>query len=610
MKFNKSQITFLFIVDIVATYFLSGILLFVLNKYGIMDIIENYSFKTTIDAILNNYDKTWESIGISFIVCTIIVMILPFIKPKETIFGNARFANFSEIKKRGLFDDKGIIIGKYKNKLLRFSGQQFVALGAPTRSGKGVGIVIPNLLEWQDSCVVQDIKQECFDYTSKYRRDILGQDVYLFNPFSNVTDRYNPLDYIDMNNELTRDNELTNFANLLYPKVSKDTFFDTQAVELFLGACYMYHDIVSSTEGQELMQEYNIKLDFTLNTIYRLVIRGLSEITASETDEETGETVEYPTQGLEDTYDLLNELGILSEITKEHIDLYVFQDSDNTKGGIRGSFAGPLAFYNTQSVKIATATSDFDLRDLRKKKMTIYIGITPDKLADAKPILNIFWSQLISLNTQELPQRNKDLKYQCLLLMDEFTSIGNMPILEKAVSFIAGYNLRLLTIFQVISQLRKSPPDGYGREGADTLLKNHACEIYYAPKKIEDAEPISKQLSDKTVKSTSRSHSSSRGSSSNGRNISDAKRALMLPQEICEMPFEEEIIIMENIKPFKANKALYYSDKYFMNKFKKVSPSLQKIKRIPSQNEFENAILNDEMNIKIKTRSLKNEDEE
>lgn len=93
--------------------------------------------------------------------------------------------------------------------------------------------------------------------------------------------------------------------------------------------------------------------------------------------------------------------------------------------------------YRNEPVLTATATSDFDLRDLRKKKMTIFIGITPDKLAIARPILNIFFSQLISLNIKELPQSNPDLKYTCLLLMDEFTSIGNMPILKKGVSFIA-----------------------------------------------------------------------------------------------------------------------------------------------------------------------------
>ena len=92
-----------------------------------------------------------------------------------------------------------------------------MALGAPTRSGKGVGIVIPNLLHWEESAVVQDIKQECFDYTSKYRKEKLGQEVYLFNPFSARTHRYNPFTYIDMLDDEKADSQLMDLANIIYP---------------------------------------------------------------------------------------------------------------------------------------------------------------------------------------------------------------------------------------------------------------------------------------------------------------------------------------------------------------------------------------------------------
>ncbi|OCR84553.1 type IV secretory system conjugative DNA transfer family protein, partial [Campylobacter fetus] len=144
-------------------------------------------------------------------------------------------------------------------------------------------------------------------------------------------------------------------------------------------------------------------------------------------------------------------------------------------------FNAPLTPFEGETLRLTTKTSDFDLRDLRKKKTTIYIGITPDQLTNAKFILNIFWSQLILLNTKELPQKNKDLKYSCLLVMDEFTAPGQIPILQTAISFIAGFNLRLLMIYQSLSQLETPAPLGYGKEGAKTLLTNHACQIFYAP---------------------------------------------------------------------------------------------------------------------------------
>ena len=116
--------------------------------------------------------------------------------------------------------------------------------------------------------------------------------------------------------------------------------------------------------------------------------------------------------------------------------LYAFKpyfnvDSDNTKSSIMASFNAPISAFESETLRLSTSTSDFDLRELRKKKMTIYIGITPDQLANAQFILNIFWSQLILLNTKELSQQNKDLKYATLLLMDEFTAPGRIPVLQK-----------------------------------------------------------------------------------------------------------------------------------------------------------------------------------
>ena len=489
---------------------------------------------------------------------------------------------------------KGIIVGKYNNKLLRFAGQQFVSVGAPTRSGKGVGIVIPNLLEWQDSCVVLDIKQECYDYTSGYRQKILKQNVYLFNPFSpDRTHRYNPLTYINMEGS-NADLELTDFANILYPTAGADSttvFFNQLAQNLFIGLCLMNRDIKRSAELYEELKEKGITLPFTLKGILEL-----SEgITLKDGDNEV--------KGFEETYKFFAHCEVLSNECIRRCDSYFNIDSDNTRSGVLSSFNAPLLMFRSETLNAATEESDFDLRDLRKKKMTIYVGITPDQLANAKLILNIFWAQLILVNTKELPQKNSELKYPCLLLMDEFTAPGAIDILQKAVSFIAGYNLRLLIIFQSISQLETRRPDGYDREGAKTLLTNVACQILYAPREQEDAERFSKLLGNKTVKSSSKSFGGKGGAS---RSESEQARPLMLPQELRELPFDKQVITIDSGKPVLCNKAIYYSDSYFMDKFKLVSPSLKQTKGIPNQKQFEKAILNGECtmkeNFKIKKR--------
>lgn len=599
MQNNKVlQITFLILASFIFTYLLTPIVFFVLNKIKIMKAIEIYNLNFTLQAIINHYPKIWLSLGVTLTFCFFICIFLVLaLKTKKSQFGEARFANFNEIKKMNLFGDKGIIIGKYKGKLLRFSGQQFVALGAPTRSGKGVGIVIPNLLEWQESAVVQDIKQECFDYTSKYRKEILGQEVYLFNPFSRQTHRYNPLSYIDMNDKENCDSQLMDLANILYPLDGDSTsiFFNGLAQNLFIGLCYLWRDLQLTDMGKNLQNAFNIDIgEFNFYNILQLS-KGLSL-----------QNEQQSVKGFDDTYKFLNYCGVLDKATIRRLETYFNINSDATKSGVMSSFNAPLVPFESETLRLSTETSDFDLRALRKKKMTIYIGITPDQLTNAKFILNIFWSQLILLNTKELPQSNKELKYTCLMVMDEFTAPGRIPIYQSAISFMAGYCLRSLMIYQSNSQLETPQPLGYGKEGAKTLLTNHACQIFYAPREQEDAEAISRILGNTTFKTSSQSINS--GANGGGsRSISEASRALMLPQELREMPFENELITIDSGKPIKCNKAFYYSDSYFMDKFKAVSKSLSTIRKIPSRKQLENAILQGECKVQIQIIGENNE---
>lgn len=196
--------------------------------------------------------------------------------------------------------------------------------------------------------------------------------------------------------------------------------------------------------------------------------------------------------------------------------------------------------------------------------MTVYLGVTPDHLDDAKVLLNLMFSQLVNLNTKALPQDNPELKYQCLLLMDEFTAIGKVGIIAKAISYMAGYNMRLLAIIQSMSQLEST----YGREDARTFATNCAMQILYPPREQKDANEYSEMLGYLTEKSASVSRP--RGWSSRGggpsESVSDQRRALMLPQELKELGQEKEIIMLENTKPILADKIVYYKDPVFTSR--------------------------------------------
>ena len=469
------------------------------------------------------------------------LLALLFRSPAQSLHGDSRFANGSDLAKAGFFKetDTSIVVGKHGGKLLHYSGQQFAVLAAPTRSGKGVGIVIPNLLSYQGSVVVLDIKQENFDLTSGYRKEVLGQDVYLFNPFAEDgrTHRWNPLSYVS-DDPNQRVSDLMSIAAMLYPDGPADQkFWVAQARNAFLAfslylfdTCFADYAMLGSERGKRSQQTSMP----TLGQVYRLSSGNGSDLK------------EY-LQGL-------SKVPGLSAPCKTAF-AGLLSQADETFSSIMGSFKEPLNPWINPIVDKATSADDFLLTDVRKKKMTVYIGILPNKLAESRVIINLFFAQLINQNTKELPQSNPDLKYQCLLLMDEFTSIGKVDIIATAVSYMAGYNIRLLPIIQSMAQLDAV----YGKESARTLITNHALQILYTPREQQDANDYSEMLGYTTVKvkSTTRGREVSHSES-------EQRRALMLPQELKAMSADKEVFLYEGIPhPVQCEKIRYYQDKMF-----------------------------------------------
>jgi type IV secretion system protein VirD4 len=212
---------------------------------------------------------------------------------------------------------------------------------------------------------------------------------------------------------------------------------------------------------------------------------------------------------------------------------------------------------------LATSSSDFDLRDLRKKRISIYLGIKPRDFERLQGVMNVFFQQAIGEQTAELPEHNPALKHQLLVILDEFTAVGRIPILLTSIAFVPGYNVRTLMIIQTPSQL----DEVYGQNGKKIMLKTLGARIVFAPNDMEDARSISEELGYTTVKSRSRSVPGIGGKNrSPSTNISDQRRALMLPQEIKEMPVDRELIFVENLLPIKCHKIKYYEDEIFKSR--------------------------------------------
>ncbi len=482
---------------------------------------------------------------------------------KRELHGSARFANGAEIRAAGLDSDKGILIGQEGGRYLSFGGQQFVWLAAPTRSGKGVGVVIPNLLNWPDSAVVLDIKGENYQTTSLFRQKN-GQDVFVFNPFDKgfTTHRWNPLAEVSRDPNFTI-GELLGIAGSLYPTEGvKDAFWQEQAQNLFLGlSLYLIET-----------EKYYPKRYCSMGEIYRQ-------------SGGYGKPLQEHVRGI-----LKADVDKISNSCAGALNRFCTAP-ENTLGNIKSTFDSPLLIFTNPITDAATSTSDFYFRDLRKKRMTLYLVIPPKTLAmsGTARLLNLFFSQLLAQNLDDLP--NATLKYQCLLVLDEFTSIGKIAVLAKAVSFLAGYNIRLLPIIQSMSQLIGV----YGKDDAKNISTNHAVQVVFPPRELSDADEVSKTLGTFTEKAVSTGRSGqgmfSKGGISRSENQSDQPRALMMPQELREMPQTDCIVLMENTKPIVAKKIQFYRDHVFMDRLKSVSPKLKAFgKKFPNHHQLSSIV--------------------
>lgn len=454
-------------------------------------------------------------------------------RQRRGLHGNARFADGSELRAAGLLRQDGILIGQLGRRWLRFGGQQFVLLAAPTRSGKGVSVVVPNLLTFGGSVVVLDIKQENYALTAGYRQS-MGQSVYLFNPFSEdkVTCRYNPLDYVRDDLEF-RVGDILALGNILYPSSGKsadgkDSFWYDQARNLFLGLVLLVCETpeIPRTLGEVLRQAsgYGKPLAEYLNSVIKARWEAGRQVSPACQDA-----------------------------------LFRFLDnSDVTAASILATLNSVLTLWANPIVDAATSASDFSLTDVISKPLSIYIGVTPDHLVEAAPLINIFYSQLITLNMRALPQQNGRGNLQCLLLMDEFCALGKVEIIAKAIGFMAGYNLRLLTVIQSLAQLEAI----YGPHDARTITTNHALQIVFAPREQKDAEEYSAMLGYVTERNASvnKSFFFSKNSSSS-LTVSDQRRALLLPQEVKELGRNYLIAFLENVRPIRAEKIMYFSSR-------------------------------------------------
>lgn len=446
------------------------------------------------------------------------------------LHGTARWANEREIRKAGLRAKRGIVVGKRRGRYLIFGGSEHVIVYAPTRAGKGVGVVIPNLLNWPDSTIVLDVKKENWQITAGFRK-AAGQEVYLFDPFDpeGRTARYNPLAYVRRDNPDDLYDDLQRIAGMLFPVEGRtvDPFWTESARSAFLAIA----GYIAETP----------ELPFTIGEVLRQFAAAPDIKRHFQTAIEQRE-----------------KHRPLSQQCRTAINDFL-ANSENTLQSIRKSATSKLGLWLSSRIDAATSANDFDLRELRKRPMSIYLGVTPDNLERMAPLLNLFFQQAVDLNTRTLPEHDGRLRRQVMLMMDEFRAMGNLEIIAKGVSYVAGYGLRIVTIVQSPAQLREV----YGSDAATNYMTNHAVEVVFTPKEHAIATELSERFGYDTVEGRSRSRGIGFSRSNRSETTSDQRRALMLPQELVLTPFEDEYLLKGGIPPVRVKKILYFNDPVF-----------------------------------------------
>ncbi len=528
------------------------------------------------------YPKLFEKVQnfqyISILVVTLIMIII-YSKSKVSVsHGSARFSTVSELEKISYLSKQEVKNYSLKdNKKIKYSdgvilartGKTIFSEGrtiidnekthnlvlAPTRSGKGVGTIIPTLLNWRESCLVLDIKGENYQLTSGFRKKVLGNVVLRFSPMDVENSiSYNPLGEVrigtvheftdvqviaDILTEpeagKTRDHWLLSASNFLIGVILHVLYVKKMKSEIA-----SFSDVLFFLQNPELSQEESFKSakdarhtmdDSLFKNIYSLPVNTCTHPKVAQ---------------------------LMSEILSK---------PEGERASVVSTALSKIGIFQNPIIKKNTSKVDFKIIDLMNKNksinhfnpVTLYCVIPPNSIESVSPLFRILISQIIGILAGEMDMsKNTQHDYRMLLLLDEFNAIGKISILEKALAYIAGYGMKAMIIVQSINQLNAT----YGEK--NQITDNCHCKMYFTPNDKKTPEEISAMLGKTTIQVKSKSYSGKLFESSSS--VSEIGRELMTANEISTMSNKKAIIMIAGEHPYKAEKIRYYEEPYFKNK--------------------------------------------
>jgi type IV secretion system protein VirD4 len=460
-----------------------------------------------------------------------IVVLMLMLKPKP--FGTARWGRYQEMARAGYLKRyrkiSGPIFGKTSGprgfgKYLTSADQPHSLVVAPTRAGKGVGVVIPTLLTFNGSVLALDVKGELFDLTSRARK-ARGDRVFKFSPLdrNSRTHCYNPvLDIVQMPHERRFAETRRLAVNLIVPKGKGSEGFIDGARDLFVAGVLACIERGTPTIGAV----YDL---FTLpGEKYKLFAQLAEESGIAEVrrifDNMAG-----------------NDTKIITSYTS------VLGD-----GGLN-LWADPL-------VKAATTTSDFSIYDLRRDPTSIFLVVSPNDLEVIAPLIRLFFQQVVSILQRKLP--GDDEIFEVLFLLDEFKHLGKLEAIETAVTTIAGYKGRFMFIIQSLAALTGA----YEQPGKENFLGNTGVQVFMATADDETPQYISKAIGDQTFRQ--RTVSWNRGDLfQTNIQTADQGAPLVRAEQIRLLDEHSQIVLIKGRAPLHLRKVIYYRDRMLKRLF-------------------------------------------
>jgi type IV secretion system protein VirD4 len=473
--------------------------------------------------------------------------------PTDT-HGSARWASRADLNAAGLVGGSGgVYVGAWSDEretvYLRHDGPQHVLAFAPSRSGKGVGLVIPTLLSWPSSVVVNDIKGENWALTAGWRRDRLGSVCLKFHPTAADASsaRYNPLLEVRPWPNDVRDAQL--IADMLIDpdgQGSRD-HWDLTAHDLLVGA--ILH--VLYAERQKTLHGCLALLSDPTRTIESTLTIMLKTVHDPERHYGWVDSVGHPTS----THPAVS--GAARALLNK---------SDNERSSVVSSAVKFLNLYRDPVVARNTSTSDFAVRDLmhHDRRVSLYLTIPPSDIYRTRPLLRLLLQQIVSRLTETMeigeveggPRHRNPL----LLMLDEFPTLGRMDVLQTALAYLPGYGIRAYLIVQDLTQLAHA----YGRYEA--IISNCHVRVAFAANKVETAKLISDMVGTMTVHKETRTYTGSRLNPVLMHVIAseqETSRPLLTPDEVMRLPDDSALVFVAGHPAIYAQKIRYYQDPEF-----------------------------------------------